>query len=58
MGADCDGHECDSDPCLNNGTCVNITSGSGYKCDCTSGFEVYIIIRNKESVIILHVSIM
>lgn len=31
-----DFNECDSNPCLNNGTCIDIPNG--YNCSCISGY--------------------
>ena len=37
---DCEGHQCDLDPCENAGTCMNTTDG--YECACTPGYTVSI----------------
>ncbi len=57
VGNNCEGHECDSTPCLNNGTCVMTTDNTGYICDCVSGFEVtdiqYILYYNCKIIYLL-----
>ena len=39
-GVNCDQEtqECNSNPCRNDGTCIEEDNGPGYTCSCTSGF--------------------
>ena len=38
---DCEGHQCDHDPCENGGTCMNTTDG--FDCVCILGYTVSIV---------------
>lgn len=34
-----DDNECDSAPCYNGGSCINLDEGKGFMCVCTDGFS-------------------